>query len=106
VAIGEETFAAQGWHRPAAIKAGRRKLSRKKTGKSCFSPEKYRFTFRLAVDEGRADHGMLLRLRRFFYRLWCAATIDGNLTLRAGTRVSFVRDRTKVLRPYLSGRQN
>jgi hypothetical protein len=33
VAIGEETCAAQGWHRPAAIKAGRRKLSRKKTGK-------------------------------------------------------------------------
>jgi hypothetical protein len=34
VAFGKETFAAQGWHRLGAIKAGRRKLSRKKTGKT------------------------------------------------------------------------
>jgi hypothetical protein len=95
VAIGKETLAAQGLPRLGAIKAGRRKLSRKKTGKAWLLSGKVPVHIPVIGRRGApitaccSDFGV-------FYSLRCAATISGNLTLRAGARVSPVRDKTKV----------
>jgi len=66
VAIGKGNLCVQGQQGPAAIKAGRRKLSRKKVVSCCLPPEKYWFTFQLAVDDACADRGMSLKVRYFF----------------------------------------
>jgi len=64
--LRRKTFAVRGQHATGTIKAGRRKLSRKKNGKAQPFSGKVRFTFQTVSMKEVPGSGMSLKTRHFF----------------------------------------
>jgi hypothetical protein len=81
--IDRRTFAFRDQHALGTIKAGRRKLSRKESGKALLIPGKVPVHISDSVDGAGRPSRHLTQNATFFYRLFHAAGISRNFTLQA-----------------------